>query len=88
MKRGIFLILFIFLLAAASLTLAQGHNFTLDWWTVDGGGGMSSDGRFTLQSTTGQPDAGEMENGRFTLLSGYWDGSGEYAVYLPVAIRP
>ena len=50
MKQIITLFLLLVLLAVASLTLAQGNNFTLDWWTVDGGGGMSSNGRYTLLS--------------------------------------
>jgi len=88
MKRGFTLLLFVLLLAAVSLTLAQGNSFSLDWWTVDGGGGVSGNGRYTLQSTIGQPDAGEMGNGRYALLSGYWDGPGEYDIYLPLVIRP
>lgn len=88
MKQIITLFLLLVLLTVASLTLAQGNNFTLDWWTVDGGGGMSSNGRYILQSTIGQPDAGEMGNGRYNLLSGYWDGPSQYDVYLPVVIRP
>lgn len=88
MKRGLTLLLFVLLLAAASLTLAQGNSFSLDWWTADSGGGVSGNGRYTLQSTIGQPDAGEMGDGRYALLSGYWDGLGQYDVYLPVVIRP
>lgn len=88
MKRGFTLLLFVLLLAAASLALAQGNSFMLDWWTVDGGGGVSGNGRYTLQATTGQPDAGVMSNGPYTLLTGYWDGSSQYDVYLPVVMRP
>lgn len=88
MKRGFTILLFILLLAAASLALAQGNSFSLGWWTVDGGGGVSGNGRYTLQSTIGQPDAGEMGDGRYALLSGYWDGPGQYDVFLPLVIRP
>jgi hypothetical protein len=76
------------LLTGTTLALAQSNNFTLDWWTVDGGGGTSSDGRFTLQSTIAQPDAGQMSSRTYTLLSGYWDVSGPNEVYLPVVLRP
>lgn len=86
-RRFLILILVFLLLAGASLALAQGGSFTLDWWTVDGGGGTSRDGRFTLQSTIGQPDAGQMNSGTYTLLSGYWDVSGPNEVYLPVVLR-
>ncbi len=88
MKRIWMLCMLILLLAAVSLTLAQPGGYSLTWWTVDGGGGMSGNGRYTLQFTTGQPDAGTMGSGRYTLFSGYWDGQGQYDVYLPVVMRP
>ncbi len=88
-KQRLLLLLLFLLLAGSGLAFAAANSrYTLDWWTVDGGGGMSSNGRYTLQSTIGQPDAGEMGNGRYTLLTGYWDGSGQYDVYLPLVIRP
>jgi hypothetical protein len=48
--------------------------FSLPWWTVDGGGGTStsSSGRFSLDATSGQPDAGVMAGGRFALFGGFW----------------
>lgn len=88
MKRLLVLTLVLILLAAASLALAQTSGYTLAWWTVDDGGAVSGNGRFNLHATIGQPDAGEMGNGRYTLLTGYWDGNGHYAVYLPMVIRP
>ena len=88
MKKMVALFLLLFLLVVSSLTLAQGNNFSLDWWTVDGGGGMSSNGRYTLQATIGQPDAGEMDNGRYALLSGYWDSFKQYDIYLPLVTQP
>ena len=88
MKRFLVLTLILILLAVASLALAQTGGYSLDWWTVDGGGGVSGNGRYILQSTIGQPDAGEMGNGRYALLTGYWDGPSQYDVYLPVVIRP
>lgn len=88
MKRALMFLFLAILLATVSLALTQGNTFTLDWWTVDGGGGTSAGGGYRLQSTIGQPDAGEMGDGRYTLLTGYWDGDGGYAVYLPLVIRP
>jgi hypothetical protein len=87
MKRAIPLLLVALLLAAASLSLAKGNStFTLAWWTADGGGGMSSNGRYYLQTTIGQFDAGGMTNGRYVLLSGYWDVT-QHRVYLPLVIK-
>lgn len=47
--------------------------FALPWSTIDGGGGRSSGGSFSLSGTIGQPDAGDHLGGSFTLLGGYWD---------------
>ncbi len=41
-------------------------------WTVDAGGGTSSDGRFELTGTIGQPDAGSHSGGGYTLTGGFW----------------
>ena len=47
--------------------------FTIDWYTIDGGGGTSTGGGFALSGTIGQPDAGpEMSGGGFTVSGGFW----------------
>jgi hypothetical protein len=46
--------------------------FSLDWWTVDGGGGASTGGVYAVSGTIGQPDAGPMSGGQFTLVGGFW----------------
>ena len=47
----------------------------MNWSTLDGGGGFSAstDGRFSLNGTSGQPDAGTARGGRFALEGGYWN---------------
>lgn len=40
--------------------------------TIDGGGGTSSGGVFTLTGTIGQPDAATSAGGGFTLQGGFW----------------
>jgi hypothetical protein len=45
---------------------------TIDWYTVDGGGGTSTGGPFVVSGTIGQPDAGVMSGGSFTLFGGFW----------------
>jgi hypothetical protein len=57
------------LFCVAPLAHAQ---FTIDWFTLDGGGGSSSGGTFSLSATIGQPDAGAMSGGAFTLGGGFW----------------
>lgn len=64
------------LTAFASLSNALGQNFTIDWYTIDGGGAMNSTGgTFSLSGTIGQPDAGPqggMSGGAFSLTGGFW----------------
>jgi len=52
-------------------------DFTVDWYTVDGGGAMgASGGDFELSATIGQPDASNaMTGGEFELVGGFWAGS-------------
>jgi hypothetical protein len=56
----------------ALLTVAGAADYTLDWWTTDGGGGTSTGGVFTVSGTIGQPDAGRMSGGTFALEGGFW----------------
>ena len=43
------------------VTATLADDFTIDWYTVDGGGAMLSTGdEFEFSGTTGQADAGEM----------------------------
>lgn len=76
----------------AATTLAQGPDGTLDWWTVDGGGGRwaSADGQYVLHGTVGQPDARVWSDGDYTLAGGFWGGGAAAAmrhVYLPLVVR-
>lgn len=58
---------------SALATSAQAQNFSIDWYTIDGGGGTSAGGNFSLSGTIGQPDAGvTMTNGGFALTGGFW----------------
>ncbi len=51
---------------------APGQNYSIDWFTVDGGGGTSTGGVYVVSGTIGQPDAGKMSGGSFTLDGGFW----------------
>jgi len=55
-----------------SLSAAQAQNYSIDWFTIDGGGGTSSGGPYTLSGTIGQPDAGRLSGGNYTLEGGFW----------------
>jgi hypothetical protein len=42
--------------------------------TIDGGGGRSAGGQYTLTGTIGQPDAAYSAGGNYELLGGFWTG--------------
>jgi hypothetical protein len=70
---------------AAGLALAvSAQNFTVDWYTLDGGGGTSTGGVYSVSGTIGQPDAGAMSGGNYSLTGGFW---ALYAVQTPGAPR-
>jgi hypothetical protein len=50
------------------------QNFTIDWFTIDGGGGTSTGGVYSLNGTIGQPDANAqpLTGGNFSLVGGFW----------------
>ncbi len=62
------------LAALATAARAQsGGQFDLSWSTIDGGGGTSAGGQFSLTGTIGQPDAGvTLTGGQFSLTGGFW----------------
>ena len=66
-----------FLLGLAVLlnVWAQAQSFSIDWFTIDGGGGSSTGGVFSVAGTAGQPDAGAMSGGGFVLQGGFWAGT-------------
>jgi len=57
------------LLLTVPLVNAQ---YAIDWFTMDGGGGASSGGGFTLTGTIGQPDTGTLSGGNYSLQGGFW----------------
>ena len=55
---------------------AYAQPYSINWYTIDGGGGTSTGGAYTLSGTIGQPDAGTMTGGVYTLAGGFWAGIG------------
>src|SRR5437868_10950980 len=51
---------------------AVSQSYSLDWFTIDGGGGTSTGGVYSVSGTIGQPDAGQMSGGTYTLDGGFW----------------
>ena len=67
MKPFSFSVLFSALCVSA---LAQ---YSVDWSTIDGGGGTSTNGQYSVTGTIGQPDAGgPMTNGQYSVTGGFW----------------
>jgi hypothetical protein len=72
----------------AIVPASSGGSYTLDWSTIDGGGGMSSSGSLLLSGTIGQPDAGIASGGAYTVSSGFWAGAqADYRLRLPLLKR-
>ena len=49
-------------------------DYSISWYTIDGGGGTSSGGPYQLTGTIGQPDAGYHDAGPYEVLGGFWVG--------------
>lgn len=58
------------LIVAAATALAQ--SYSIDWFTIDGGGGTSTGGVYSISGTIGQPDAGVASGGNYSLIGGFW----------------
>ncbi len=73
--KTIFLAALVSMLTSSTPVYAQtGGSYDLSWSTIDGGGGQSSGGPYTLTGTIGQPDAAWSRGGQYELLGGFWPG--------------
>ena len=72
----------------ATAPASMGGTYTLDWSTIDGGGGTSSSGSLAVSGTLGQPDAAIATGGTYTLSGGFWSGAQpDYRLRLPLLKR-
>ena len=47
--------------------------YSIDWHTIDGGGGTSTGGVYSVSGTIGQPEAGPpMTTGQYSVTGGFW----------------
>ena len=60
----------------AALTTPAFAQLSITSFTIDGGGGTSTGGVFTLSGTIGQPDAGRQTASPYSCSGGYWGGGG------------
>jgi hypothetical protein len=51
---------------------AGAQSYSIDWSTIDGGGGTSTGGVYSVSGTIGQPDAGAMSGGSYAVVGGFW----------------
>ena len=63
--------------------------YAINWHTIDGGGGTSTGGVYSMSGTIGQPDAAVWQSDGYALAGGFWGGTAtaERAIYLPVVLR-
>lgn len=71
MKRSTF-VFGIACTAAVAGSIALADPYAIDWFTIDGGGGTSTGGVYSVSGTLGQPDAGTMAGGVYRLEGGFW----------------
>ena len=91
---GFFVVLFLVVSSGVVVTWAQTGGYDLAWHTIDGGGGLSSGGGYSVNGTIGQPDADAMSGGYYNLQGGFWPGAMKsrphedmFFVYLPTIIK-
>jgi hypothetical protein len=54
-------------------SIAFGQQYSVDWHKIAGGGGLSTNGQYSVSGTIGQPDAGgAMTNGQYSVTGGFW----------------
>jgi hypothetical protein len=87
---------YVFLLIACGLPLLSVLSasavgiYSIDWWTIDDGGAISSTGGdFSLAGTIGQPEYGTSSAESYSLSGGFWGGGAAeiYRVILMLIFR-
>lgn len=76
MKQHKFLVLIITCVLIFTLAgIATAHtnpSYTINWWTISGGGGPKSGGNYKVNGIVGQPNTDEFQGGPFVIRSGFW----------------
>src|SRR5262245_52127934 len=68
MKKAILALFGLCLSGGAALA----QTYAIDWYSMDGGGGTSTGGVYSISGTIGQYDAGRMSGGNFSIEGGFW----------------
>jgi hypothetical protein len=59
-------------LSLGAIVAAAAPNYSVNWYAVAGGGGVSTNGSYAVNGTIGQSDAGTMTGGSYAVDGGYW----------------
>ena len=62
------------MMVVLAVSAAPAGDYEIVWSTIDGGGGLSEGGGYSVRGTIGQPDAGYLGRVNYELLGGYWVG--------------
>ena len=59
---------------ALATNLARAQSYSIDWFTIDGGGGTSTGGVYSVSGTVGQADANSqpLTGVNFSVVGGFW----------------
>ena len=63
---------FCLLLSALCFKAWGQTSYSIDWYSIDGGGGTGTGGVYTISGTIGQPDAGTLSGANYSLTGGFW----------------
>lgn len=70
---------------------APAAGYTLDWWTVDAGGGSSAAGAYQLSGAVAQPEGGTLSGGNYRMQGGFWQEASQqgatFSIHLPLVVR-
>lgn len=85
------LLLALLLLLGNASAHAQKSSYAMPWWTLDGGGDISSGSAYQIGGAIGQPDAGQSTSSNYTLQGGFWVNPSALApnntLFLPGILR-
>jgi hypothetical protein len=60
-------------MGVATCPVLHAQTYSINWSTIDGGGGTSTGGVYSVSGTIGQPDAGgPMTGGNYSVSGGFW----------------
>lgn len=64
---------FLAILAGLLTAVVTSAQYAITWSTIDGGGGTSTGGVYSVSGTIGQHDAGgPLTNGQYSVTGGFW----------------